>query len=211
MIKMKVIKRVLAVFTLASVLFFSSCIDRLYGFDTEMPTGEVLTPEMIDSIIDAATVAEVEKYPIETDEAGSLVVYWLPGGSVWHASKSCSSVAKSDPAKVISGSIANAISEGKDRACQKCSKDIEYDIPSLEIDTQSDINTTNVPSTDGVLTSDEMTNAESMLVYWTKSGSVWHLSTSCSSLAKTDPAGLLSGTEDDAIAAGKERVCKKCS
>lgn len=208
---MNTIKRILAALLLTSVMLLSSCIDRLYGFDTELPTGEVLTPEMIELIIDAATVVEPEKYPTETDESGSLIVYWLPGGSVWHASKDCSSVARSDPAKVISGSITDAISEGKDRSCQKCSKDIEYDVPSLESDTKSDIHTTNIPSTDGVITSDETTNAASVLVYWTKGGSVWHLSDSCSSLSKTDPADIVSGSEDEAIAAGKERACKKCS
>lgn len=205
------IKRILAAFLLTAVMLLSACIDRLYGFDTELPTGEVLTPEMIESIIDAATVVEPEKYPTETDESGSLIVYWLPGGSVWHASKDCSSVAKSDPAKVVSGSIADAISEGKDRACQKCSKDIEYDVPTLDIDTQVDIHTTDIPSSDGVVSSDTAMNGESVTVYWTEGGSVWHLSDSCSSLSKTDPADIVSGSEDEAIAAGKERACKKCS
>ena len=208
---MNTIKRILAAFLLTAVMLLSACIDRLYGFDTELPTGEVLTPEMIESIIDAATVVEPEKYPTETDESGSLIVYWLPGGSVWHASKDCSSVAKSDPAKVVGGSIADAISEGKDRACQKCSKDIEYDVPTLDIDTQVDIHTTDIPSFDGVVSSDTAMNGESATVYWTEGGSVWHLSDSCSSLSKTDPADIVSGSEEEAIAAGKERACKKCS
>jgi len=208
---MNTIKRILAAFLLTAVMLLSACIDRLYGFDTELPTGEVLTPEMIESIIDAATVVEPEKYPTETDESGSLIVYWLPGGSVWHASKDCSSVAKSDPAKVVRGSITAAISEGKDRACQKCSKDIEYDAPALDIDTQVDIHTTDIPSSDGVVSSDTAMNGKEQSVYWTKGGSVWHLSDSCSSLSKTDPADIVSGSEDEAIAAGKERACKKCS
>ena len=57
---MNTIKRILAAFLLTAVMLLSSCIDRLYGFDTELPTGEVLTPDMIESIIDAATVVEPE-------------------------------------------------------------------------------------------------------------------------------------------------------
>ena len=208
---MNTIKRILAAFLLTAVMLLSACIDRLYGFDTELPTGEVLTPEMIESIIDAATVVEPEKYPTETDESGSLIVYWLPGGSVWHASKDCSSVAKSDPTKVISGSIANAISEGKDRACQKCSKDIDYDVPLLDIDIGNDIHTSALQSSEVSVSSDATMNDKEQSVYWTKGGSVWHLSDSCSSLSKTDPADIVSGSEDEAIAAGKERACKKCS
>ena len=50
-----------------------------------------------------------------------------------------------------------------------------------------------------------------LLVYWTKSGSVWHESASCSSLANTPIENLVCGSEDEALSAGKERACKKCS
>lgn len=45
-------------------------------------------------------------------------------------------------------------------------------------------------------------------VYWTKGGSVWHVSRGCSALKNS--TDILSGTEDEALAAGKSRVCKKC-
>lgn len=205
------LKRFLVVIALAVALLLSSCIDRLYGFETELPTGELLTPDMIESLIDAAMVTEVEKCPIETDESGNLIVFWLPGGSVWHVSTSCSSVARSDPEKVKSGSIPIAISEGKDRACQKCAKDIEYDVIYLETDTQLNIHTTNSSNNDVSQSFTETFNSEYRLVFWTKGGSVWHSTASCSSLANTDPADIISGNEDEAIAAGKERICKKCS
>lgn len=45
-------------------------------------------------------------------------------------------------------------------------------------------------------------------VYWTKSGSVWHVSRGCSALKNS--TDIISGTQSDAVAAGKSRVCKKC-
>lgn len=45
-------------------------------------------------------------------------------------------------------------------------------------------------------------------VYWVKNGGVWHLRRDCSSLSRSKE--ILSGTVDEAIAAGKERVCKLC-
>ena len=45
-------------------------------------------------------------------------------------------------------------------------------------------------------------------VYWTNSGSVWHVSRGCSALKNS--TDIISGTQSDAVAAGKSRVCKKC-
>lgn len=50
--------------------------------------------------------------------------------------------------------------------------------------------------------------ADSGTVYWTPGGSVWHTTESCSSLSRSKE--IISGTEEQAIQAGKERVCKKC-
>lgn len=46
------------------------------------------------------------------------------------------------------------------------------------------------------------------IVYWTVSGSVWHTDKNCSSLEHANE--ILSGTVNEAIAAKKSRVCKKC-
>lgn len=45
-------------------------------------------------------------------------------------------------------------------------------------------------------------------VYWTPSGSVWHVNRACSSLKNS--IEVISGKQSDAIATGKSRVCKKC-
>lgn len=45
-------------------------------------------------------------------------------------------------------------------------------------------------------------------VFWTAGGSVWHVTSACSALAKSK--SVQSGTEKEAMAAGKSRVCKRC-
>jgi len=204
------IRFVVLLAVLSAMLLQSACIDRLYGFETDYSTGVPLTPEMIDSIIDAATVIQPEKYPTETDSNGDLIVYWLPGGSVWHASSACSSVVRSENAR--SGSIANAVSEGKERPCQTCSGDIDYvvenEVPVSQSDFSEDISSSEVETHKYPK---EYSEDGKLLVFWTKSGSVWHKSSSCPSLANTPKEKLVCGSEDEAVSAGKERACKKCS
>ena len=45
-------------------------------------------------------------------------------------------------------------------------------------------------------------------VYWTGSGSVWHVTRECSALAKSK--SVQSGTAAEAAEQGKTRVCKRC-
>lgn len=45
-------------------------------------------------------------------------------------------------------------------------------------------------------------------VYWTDSGEVWHIDKECSSLKKARE--IFSGTESEAIAHNKKRICQKC-
>ena len=46
-------------------------------------------------------------------------------------------------------------------------------------------------------------------VFWTDGGSVWHVTAECSALAKSK--SVLSGSESQAMQAGKTRACKRCS
>ena len=49
---------------------------------------------------------------------------------------------------------------------------------------------------------------EEIVVYWVKNGEVWHVRASCSSLSRSK--NILSGTIEEALDAGKARVCKRC-
>ena len=48
-----------------------------------------------------------------------------------------------------------------------------------------------------------------IIVYWTENGSVWHINSKCSSLSRSSKIEF--GSEEVAVLAGKERLCKKCN
>ncbi len=54
---------------------------------------------------------------------------------------------------------------------------------------------------------DDVSNEQ--IVYWTKSGSVWHTNPDCHHLKKS--TNVLSGTVEEAKEAKKERLCSTCS
>lgn len=76
------------------------------------------------------------------------------------------------------------------------------------VTTKQDETVTPMSGEDTLEPSAEVTTASEATVYWTPGGSVWHISRSCSALKNSSE--VLSGTQDEALAAGKERVCKKC-
>lgn len=51
--------------------------------------------------------------------------------------------------------------------------------------------------------------AGNIIVYWTAGGSVWHTDRNCGSIANS--SAVVSGTINEAAAAGKTRACMKCS
>ncbi len=192
----------LAVLSVFSLL--AGCNNSIRGTDTTLSTGEILSPEVIESIIEAQTPDTTERYPIETDENSDIIVYWLAGGSVWHASASCSSISGADPAKVKSGSVYDAVADGKDRACKTCSPDVVIEITTeprtetIEPDTE----------TDAPKYPKEYDSGGDLVVYWLENGSVWHESRECPTV-KNAPA--VKGDVRTAYYSGKTRPCKTCS
>ena len=67
---------------------------------------------------------------------------------------------------------------------------------------------TTAPETTAETTAQPRTTPSTDTVYWVKNGEVWHLKESCSSLSRSK--NIQSGSVDDAKAAGKDRVCKRC-
>lgn len=194
----------IVVFILAAL---PGCVDRLTGEDTEYSTGEILTPEMIESIFAEVSASVTEKYPTDTMEDGSYIVYWLPGGSVWHISLNCGSVSKASPDSLCMGSVSDAIAEGKTRGCKICTSGVEfgeYQIPDSAVLSDTDAAQVEKYPEEYDINGD-------LVVYWTKSGKVWHISPNCSSLSKTSDSDIVKGTEKEAKDSGKERVCKVCS
>lgn len=61
-----------------------------------------------------------------------------------------------------------------------------------------------------IIEPDTIDSAESQAytVYWVKNGEVWHTTRTCSTLSRSKT--ILSGTVEEAMLAGKDRVCKRC-
>ena len=210
---MKTIHATLTVFLLAVaiMLFTCGCAISNFGVSTEPDSLKVLTPEDIESIFAEISYETTEKYPTETNESGNVVVFWLEGGSVWHLSRSCSTVKKADSSKVKSGSVQDALNDGKERACKICGTNSNYTGivgTSTEIDTE-ELNIESESVTEKY--QKEYTDDGELIVFWLESGKVWHESRSCSSLSRSNPDKLIQGSAAEAVAAGKERVCKNCS
>ena len=71
--------------------------------------------------------------------------------------------------------------------------------------TVSLVTTKEIPAETTVIT----VMTEPSVVYWTESGTVYHLRETCSSLTKSKK--ILHGSIEEALLAEKERVCKRCS
>lgn len=207
--KNSIIKASILLF-IATIMFVTTgCIDRYFGVSTEPDSLKVISPEEIDSIFAAISHETTEKYPSETDEKGNEIVFWLDGGAVWHASRACSTIKKSDPEKVKSGTVQDALESGKERLCKICGSDSDI-IDSLESnDTYANSEVVSVPETDKY-PKEYFENGE-LIVFWLEGGKVWHESRHCSSLSRSDPDKITYGSVPEAIEAGKERACKNCS
>jgi hypothetical protein len=113
-------------FLLAVLLIFSVCLAcgcsdySRPNEDTEFYGGDLLTPEDVQSIVDAVSEAHTEKYSTETDENGEQIVFWTEGGKVWHVSYHCPTVKRATG--VIQGSEDEALAAGKTRPCSICSE-----------------------------------------------------------------------------------------
>ncbi len=64
---------------------------------------------------DETAAGEVDDTEMHVDDA---TVYWVKSGEVWHLTDKCSSLSRSK--NILSGSIEDAISMGKQRACKRC-------------------------------------------------------------------------------------------
>ncbi|MGM9641607.1 MAG: hypothetical protein ACI3XI_00215 [Eubacteriales bacterium] len=189
------------------VVAFSSCRELFTGEETTHYSGDILTPEEIESIFAAVSDTETEKYPTDTDSDGELIVYWLKGGTVWHVSKNCSSIQKSASENILCGSTDDAVAAGKSRACKICSAGKE-----LEDDTDITTETSHIEAGEETVRYPKKYDSQgALIVYWLDGGSVWHESDQCPSVMRADPSSVRSGTVNDAYYKGKERACKVCS
>ena len=109
-------------------------------------------------------------------------VFWMPGGTTWHLSYECYYIEGSE--EILHGSEEEAKTAGKSKACKICAQqEEEYESP------------------DGF---------REEYVFWTKTGTTWHVSTECRYIVNTKN-NIYYGTIEDAQGQGKERACSVCS
>ncbi len=203
------------------VLFVFGCSDIFDGEETTLSSGEVLGIDAIESIIDAQVHDTTEKYPTDTYTDGSLIVYWLKNGGVWHKSLNCQSVSSADKENIFSGTINEAIESGKTRGCKNCSSDIQYAVESdkniettvsatHEVESTTDSATQESDVTVHKYPKEYLPNGK-LKVYWLSGGSVWHESRECQTVRSADANVVKYGTVQEAYYGGKLRPCKTCS
>ena len=206
--------KLLSVFLILLVLMLlAGCAHLNIGVSTEADSLRIITPEEIDSIFAELSNDVTDKYSAETDQNGLQIVFWLEGGAVWHISRDCNTVKRAEAHNVKSGTVEDALNEGKERACKICGGDAVYtetlnNSTVLSADAEVAV-TTSVPDTEKY--EKDYSEDGKLIVYWLDNGKVWHVSRYCSSLSRSDPDKIVQGFVEDAIAEGKERVCKNCS
>lgn len=106
---------------LAAILV--SC--RSHGIlSDDFQAGDTVTPEELLEISreifteTAEPTATTEGEPMTL--APDATVYWLDGGSVYHADPACRHMAHAEPEDIREGKIADAVDNGKERLCASC-------------------------------------------------------------------------------------------
>ena len=98
-----------------------------------------------------------------------------------------------------------AQNDESDESETPCETDSDTESLESDIDTEGEIDTEKKES-EGATSNTEEGTFET--VYWTKSGTKWHLFIDCSYIKNSE--NVLSGTVEEAIEAKKEGVCKRC-
>ena len=90
--------------------------------------------------------------------------------------------------------------------------EIESENEAITSEETENCDTTSERIEESILTTEETekgtTSSSGKVVFWTESGSVWHSFKDCGHLKNSKE--ILSGSVDDAIAAGKEKLCTTC-
>ncbi len=110
---------------LLSCCLLLSCRDHGLLSD-DFNVGDTVTPEeLLEISAEIFTQTEpASQTAAETEEPQTLApdatVYWLAGGSVYHAKADCRHIAHAAPEDILAGSILDAEADGKPRLCASC-------------------------------------------------------------------------------------------
>ena len=119
-------RKILIIAVLVSAALLGSCVADEPRVEYN---GELLSQEDIFALADQFTATETVEEETESEESEETrepadgVVYWTESGSVFHERLSCGHLSKKN--EIISGSIEEAIAEGKARGCAFCTESQE--------------------------------------------------------------------------------------
>ena len=111
-------------------------------------------------------------------------VFWTPSGSLWHATYECGYLKNSRT--IYHGTVEEAKREGKQSACERCSKS----------------------GVDGIYEQLDGNEIKSGDVFFTKDGEAWHCDINCEALIGAEK--IYYGSEQTAKTLGKSDSCEKC-
>lgn len=98
----------------ANVLYKTEIITEITPPSPEPSNSPEPTVSPTPTVTPKPTVAPTQKPDIDAE------VYWLPTGTVYHSTKSCRSLSRSDPAKIKAGTVSDANRAGITKPCPNC-------------------------------------------------------------------------------------------
>lgn len=183
-------------------IFCVSCSDFVKRDDT-YDLGQSVTPEMLESIKDGIEsqkeADDKEKLKIGRD----TVFYWTKSGTKLHLYRSCAHLSKSSDDNIVTGTYYDANGKKLSEICSSCLKKSGneiFDTSVFETD-MSSIVTEEISSLPQEIPS---------VLYWTVSGSKYHLYRDCRSLSGSDEHNINSGDFSAALESGKKSACSFC-
>ncbi len=94
--------------------------------DTEELTDTAGAPDTTDEfetteLPDTEETSDISETSDSEEESDNIedIVYWVSGGEVWHIKRDCPSLSRSKD--ILSGTMNDALQEGKSRVCKRCS------------------------------------------------------------------------------------------
>lgn len=136
--------------------------------------------------------SESQSEPTVVDPAAT--VYWLKTGTVYHTTPDCRHIAGKD--NLASGTVLDAHEAGITNLCKACR--------NTETETATDTETESKTESESV---SDTTPADG-IVYWLKTGTVYHTDPDCHHIAGKDQ--VCSGSVEEAAEAGKKKLCSSC-
>jgi len=202
-------KKYAFIIILAFLILFSSCSGYVNG-KNDYDVGKTVNSSVLESIKNNAPDDDSNASDVTLELNESTVLFWTRNGSKLHLSSSCRYLSKTAPENICSGTYSDANGEGLSEVCSACMK--SGGLSDVTLTTSDSANVTAETPTDTSGSTPDTTASldKNAVLYWTVSGSKYHIYRDCRSLSGSDEANIRSGNADEAKNNGKNGVCSFC-